>query len=243
MVTHQVSFCQQDLNYTCFVEESPGLTPPIRLVSPQARLGSWKPGRCPQEQPQSLQPQALFLVESPCFCVPGAACRPLSLSCLSLCPCPVLPPPSPLPPQPLCPFVSGPQRRAGHACLLQPASSSICKQSCRCPAPAPGLPAAQQVPPSQSQSYCGEKGRGQTSSCSLRHPEAGTKSFSFPTRCMRQMLRGQSRGRRNCGWGRRALRETPQTPHSGCAFSPPPTQIRHWICSISLGHPHPTLNH
>lgn len=150
--------------------------------------------------------------------------------------------------QPLCPFVSGPQRRAGHAFRLQPASPSICKQSCRCPAPAPRLPAAQQVPPSQSQSYCGEKGRGQTSSCSLRLPEAGTKSFSFPTttRYMRQMLRGQSLGRRNCGWGRQALRETPQTPHSGYAFSPPypdpSLDLRHFTGS-SPPHPHPTLNH
>lgn len=146
--------------------------------------------------------------------------------------------------QPLCPFVSGPQRRAGHACRPQLASPSICKQSCRCPAPAPGLPAAQQVPPSQSQSYCGEKGRGQTSSCSLRLPEAGTKSFSFlTTRYMQQMLRGQSLGRRDCGWGRRALREIPQAPHSGYDFSSPypdPSDLRHFTGSSPPPPPPPT---
>jgi hypothetical protein len=195
-------------------------------------------------------PHAPFLVESLC---PPAFVR-LELHA-GLCPSdPALSSSPRWLTQPLCPFVSGPQRRAGHACRLQPASSSVCKQSCRCPAPAPGLPAAQQVPPSQSQSYCGEKGRGQTSSCSLRPPEAGTKSFSFPTRqCMQQMLRGQSRGRRNCGWGRRALRETPQTPHSGYTFSPSPTShpdpsldLRHFTGSSPPHphpHPHPTLNH
>lgn len=96
--------------------------------------------------------------------------------------------------------LSGPlclnQRRAGqgrHASFIPPhypsANSSADAQT---PAPAPGLPAAQQVPPSQSQSCCREKSPGQASSCSSAYRSRDKVFQLFPTR---QMLRGQRRGR------------------------------------------------
>lgn len=204
MVTHQASLYQQGLNYTCFMEKSlgqPGLSPSLHLVNQQQ--GS---------EARTLLPRTVLGPPDPGVDSLLSLLCPLTLVHLELHagPCPsvtfsLCPHPVPLSTLAHSASLSGPlclnQRRAGQACLLHPASLSICKQSCRRPdartcswAPSRAAGAAQPI----AKLLQREKHRPGLQLL-LCLPRQGQSLSAFPDATDAE---GPERGQRNWGWGR-----------------------------------------
>lgn len=182
------------------MEESPGREPRTHLVTsfskPTARLGSRDAAR--KNSHRASRPRLGSVISLLAFVRLGLHAGLCPSVALSLCPCPVLL----LPPGSLSLFVPlCLDHREGQGTLAS--SSPLHRPSANSPADALHLLLGSQPPsrcrPANRKATAERKAEARPPAAPSASQKQGQSLSASRTRCMRQMLRGQSRGRGNCG--------------------------------------------